>query len=91
MSLMRLIGKKYLFNIFENWAIPELFFFISVISIQTTAYKYYIVCQWLDSNRKLLVMDVTVQPTEPQSMPQFVQIRTDLNDMRTVRSEFEQF
>ena len=60
--------KQILF--FKKWAIPGLFFFIFVFSIQMKVnndqYKFR---RWLDSNRGPLVLEATALPTEPQPLP----------------------
>ena len=55
---------------FLKWAIPSLFFFIFVFSVQLTVnnvqYKFG---RWLDSNHGPLVLEATALPTEPQPLP----------------------
>ena len=55
---------------FKKWAIPGLFFFIFVFSIQLTVNVQYIFCWWLDLNSRPLVMEATALPTEPPPLPQ---------------------
>ena len=51
-------------NFFLNWAIPGLFFlYFRLFNTIDSTYKF---CRWLDSNRGLLVLEVTTLPTEPQ-------------------------
>ena len=61
MYYLKLIFLKFI-NVFM-WAIPGLFFFIFVFSIQSIVNK---ICRSLDSNRGSLVLEVTALPTEPQ-------------------------
>ena len=68
--------RPFLFNLFLlfffKWAIPYLFFFTFVFSIQLTIGKqmFYIkISQWLDSNRRSLVSEATTLPTGPQPLP----------------------
>ena len=53
----------------KKWAIPGLFFFIFVFSIQLIVNKFIKFRQWLDSNRGPLVSEATPLPTEPQPLP----------------------
>ena len=50
-------------------AIPCLFLYFFVISIQLTVCRLYKVCGWLDSNRGPLVSKETTLPTKPQPLP----------------------
>ena len=64
----------------KKWAIPGLFFFIFVFTIQLVVIEcsIYKFCQWLESNRKSLVLEVTALPTAPQPMPETHNITTDI-------------
>ena len=53
---------------FLKWAIPGLFFFIFVFSINSWQKQVFNI--WLDSNRGQLVSDATALLTEPQPLPQ---------------------
>ena len=58
----------------KKWAIPGLFLFIFVFSIQLIINKltknvHYKFCQWLELNSGLLVSKETALPTEPQPLP----------------------
>ena len=55
-----LYGRHFFFK----WAIPGLFFFIFIFSIQLKV----IFCRWLDSNRGPLELDANTLPTEPQPL-----------------------
>ena len=62
-------------SIFFNWAIPGLFFFIFVFSIQLTVHIcQFKFCQWLDSNPGPLESDMTALPTEPHPLPSFLRL-----------------
>ena len=54
--------------IFFKWAIPGLFFFIFVFSIQLTVNVQYIFCRRLDLNHRPLESEATSLPTEPQPL-----------------------
>ena len=55
---------------FFSWAIPGLFPFIIVFSMQVTSNKCsYKFCQLLDSNRGPLVSEATTLLTEAQPLP----------------------
>ena len=65
-------GEEIFF--FKKWAIPGLFLFIFVFSIQLVIYKLtnecsIKFCRWLESNRGPLVSKATALPTEPQPLP----------------------
>ena len=53
---------------FKKWAIPSLLFFIFIFSKQLIVNKFMKFRRWLDSNRGSLVLEATVQPTEPQPL-----------------------
>ena len=55
--------------VFLKWAIPSLFLFIFVFSIQFTGNRWYKVCRRLDLNWGPLVLEATALPTEPQPLP----------------------
>ena len=61
------MNKDLHFKIFLL-AIPGLFFFIFVFSIQLLLNK---ICWWLDLNRGSLVSEATPLPTESQPLPNF--------------------
>ena len=61
--------------VFLKWAIPSLFLFIFVFSIQFTANRWYNVCQRLDLNWGPLVLEATALPYEPQPLPCFNNLR----------------
>ena len=66
-------------SFFFKWAIPGLFFVIFVFPIQSTVNNVqYKVCQWLDSNRRPLVLEATALPTEPQPLPMYVSFSDSL-------------
>ena len=66
--------KRPKYNIFfKKWAIPGLFLFIFVFTIQLIINKCSIkFCQWLESNRGPLVSKATALPTEPQPLPNII-------------------
>ena len=59
--------------IFFKWAIPGLFFFVFVFSVQLTVnnvqFKF---CRWLDWKSGPLKLEETALPTEPQPLPLFI-------------------
>ena len=62
------VSTGYFF--YKKWAIHGIFLFIFVYSIQLILNKcstYF--CRLLDSNRRLLVLEVTAVPTETQPLP----------------------
>ena len=53
----------------KKWAIPGLFFFIFIFSIQLIVNAWIKFRRWLDSNHGPLVSEATALPTEPQPLP----------------------
>ena len=69
--------KRICFFFKKKWAIPGLFLFIFVFSIQLIINKCSIkFCQWLESNRGPLVSKASALPTEPQPLPSTLQFKT---------------
>ena len=79
--IIRLL-KSYLKALFKL-AIPGLFFFIFVFSIQLKVDK---ICRWLDSNRGSLVLEATIRPPNQLShnhypyLNCFVKVRLTLQE-----------
>ena len=68
---------RFLFFFLKKWAIPGLFLFIFVFSIQLIINKCSIkFCRWLESNCGPLVSKSTALATEPQPLPPFLHIPT---------------
>ena len=59
-------------QIFFKWALPGLFFFIFVFSIQLTVKMFNLNFCRRDSNRGPLESEATTLPTEPQPLPKFI-------------------
>ena len=65
-----ILFTKRPFHLYK-WAIPGLFLFIFVFSIQLTV-DVQNFCLWLDSNRQPLESEATALPTEPPPLPIFL-------------------
>ena len=67
-----------------KWAIPGLFFFLFVFSIQLTVNNVQCkICWWLDSNPRLVVSEATTLPishTTAQAMPKHLHIFSYCSD-----------
>ena len=55
---------------FKKWAIPAVFFlYFCRLNTVDSKQIFNKICQWLDSNRRPLVLEATALPTEPLQLP----------------------
>ena len=70
--LKRNIMQNILKCFFLKWTISGLFFlYLHLFNTVDSKEMFNKCCQWLDSNRGPLVLEVTTLPTEPQPLPLF--------------------
>ena len=88
LSAEDIIENNFLFRVYLRLAIPGLFFFIFIFSIQM--YNWQIkFCRCWDLNCRSLVLEATALPTEPPPLPNFLFRVNGLTQPRWSNSSIE--